>query len=133
MNAQVFFVENIAQTIRMEVTFDSLCSALITSITTFYTNFEKRKAMFDASDRIQEYMAKKGFVNVACTIVKDVVSDIEVLKNMPNLKKNSIEVLNLLRCTDKLNMYMKGNFEALWKMEKEDCVNIGEKYPGLSV
>jgi hypothetical protein len=89
--------------------------------------------MFEASDRIQEYMAKKGFVNVACNIVKDVVNDIEVLKNMPNLKKNSLEVLNLLRCTDKLNMYMKGNFEALWKMEKEDYVNIGEKYPGLSV
>lgn len=117
----------------MEVTFDILCDTLIMSIATFYTNFEKKKEMFDASDKIQEYMAKKGFVNIACNIVKDVVSDIEVLKNIPNLKKNSFEVLNLLRCTDKLNFYMKGNFEALWKMEKKDHVNFGEKYPGLSV
>jgi len=123
----------------MEPTFDTLCEKLVSSITTFYTDFDddmnslKMKNMMKVAKDINEYMTKENFVNVACNLVKDLLHDINLLYIFWTPNMHSDRMLKLLRDSDKLRLYMKGEFESLWDMEKEDQVNLGEKYPGLSL
>lgn len=80
-------------------------------------------------NNIKAYMSKKGFVNIACNLVNDIVYEIELIYTdltTENLQK-------IMRFSQKLEHYMKGNFEELWEMELHDSTDLSLKYPGLSL